>query len=140
VQYRKRLYQAGCGISVAGWVVITLIENVPLALMVPVLLITGFASGSMIVSFAFAKESVPLRLSGTVSGIINMGVMAGPMILQPAVGLVLDSMWQGGLSEGVRVYDAAAYRSGFSMMLAWIVVSFILLTFTRETNCRQMVK
>jgi len=140
IRYRKRLYLAGCGISVAGWTVITLIENIPLALLVPFLLITGFASGSMIVSFAFAKESVPLRFSGTVSGIINMGVMTGPMILQPAVGLVLDSMWHGNFSEGVRVYDAAAYRSGFSIMLAWIVASFILLTFTRETNCRQMVE
>jgi hypothetical protein len=94
----------------------------------------------MIVSFAFVKESVPLRLAGTVSGVINMGVMAGPMILQPAVGLVLDSTWKGDLAQGVRVYDAAAYRSGFSIMLAWIVISFILLFFTRETNCQQMVE
>ena len=88
----------------------------------------------------YVKESVPIRLSGTVSGVINMGVMTGPMILQPAVGLVLDNLWHGDLSKGVRVYDAAAYRSGFSIMLAWIVISFILLIFTRETNCQQMVE
>jgi len=140
LQNRKRLYLAGCGIAVAGWVVIALLENIPLAILVPILVITGFASGSMIVSFAFAKESVPLRLSGTVSGIINMGVMTGPMILQPVVGLVLDNMWQGRLSAGVRIYDPAAYRCGFAIMLVWIVISFILLFFTRETNCRQMVE
>ncbi len=140
LQNRKRLYILGCGISVTGWIVIALTESVPLSILVPVLLITGFASGSMIVSFVFVKESVPLRLSGTVSGVINMGVMTGPMILQPAVGLVLDRMWKGDLSEGVRMYDAAAYHSGFSIMLAWIVISFILLFFTRETNCQQMVE
>jgi MFS family permease len=140
LQNRKRLYLLGCGFSVAGWVAVAIVEDVPLALLVPILLVTGFASGSMIISFAFVKESVPLRLSGTVSGVINMGVMTGPMVLQPAVGFVLDSMWKGYLSKGVRVYDAAAYRSGFSIMLAWIVISFILLIFTRETNCQQMIE
>jgi len=42
--------------------------------------------------------------------------------------------------KGVRIYDAAAYRSGFAIMLAWIAISFILLIFTRETHCRQMVE
>ena len=115
-------------------------SNSPLGVLVSILVVTGFASGSMIISFAFVKESVPIRLSGTVAGVINMGVMAGPMILQPAVGLVLDNMWTGDFLNGVRVYDATAYRSGFSIMLAWIGISFLLLVFTRETKCRQMVE
>jgi len=120
--------------------VIVLVNGVSLNLLVPILLITGFASGSMIISFAFVKESVPVPLSGTVSGVINMGVMTGPMVLQPAVGWVLDRMWTGDMAAGVRVYHAAAYRSGFTLMLAWIAVSFILLLFTRETGCRQTVE
>ena len=140
MQNRKRLYSVGCGVAVVGWMAVTLIEQLPLGVLIPILVITGFASGSMIISFAFAKESVPIRLSGTVAGVVNMGVMTGPMILQPAVGLVLDNMWSGDLSNGVRVYDAAAYRSGFSIMLAWIGVSFLLLIFTRETNCQQTVE
>jgi hypothetical protein len=39
-------------------------------------------------------ESVPLALAGTVSGISNMGMEMGPMILQPAIGLVLDLKWE----------------------------------------------
>lgn len=140
LQNRKRLYIAGCGVAFAGWMVVTLIERLPLGVLVPILVVTGFASGSMIISFAFVKESVPIRLSGTVAGVINMGVMTGPMILQPAVGLVLDNMWTGDFLNGVRVYDAAAYRSGFSIMLAWLGLSFLLLIFTRETNCQQMVE
>jgi hypothetical protein len=119
---------------------VILIEQLPLGALVPILFVTGFASGSMIISFAFVKESVPIRFSGTVSGVINMGVMAGPMILQPAVGFVLDKMWTGNFLNGVRVYDATAYRNGFAIMLAWIVISFLLLFFTRETYCQQMVE
>ena len=139
LQNRKKLYIAGCGVATVGWMTITLMEKLPLGLLIPILVITGFASGSMIISFAFVKESVPIRLSGTVAGVVNMGVMTGPMILQPAVGLVLDKMWGGDLLNGVRIYDAVAYRSGFAIMLAWIGISFLLLFFTRETRCQQMV-
>ena len=137
---RKTLYLVGCGTSVAGWVVIVLVKDVALTLLVPVLLITGFSSGCMIISFAFVKESVPTHLSGTASGVINMGLMTGPMVLQPAVGWVLDRMWTGDMVAGLRVYSVTAYRSGFSLMLAWIAISFILLLFTRETGCRQVVE
>jgi len=137
---RKNLYVVGCGISVVGWTLIVLANHFSLSSLTVVLLITGFASGSMILSFAFAKESVPSRLSGTVSGMINMGVMTGPMILQPAVGWVLDRMWAGDAAAGVRVYTVDAYRSGFALMLVWIAFSFVLLFFTRETGCRQMVE
>ncbi|MFW2364841.1 MAG: MFS transporter [Desulforhopalus sp.] len=139
LQNRKGLYLVGCGIAVAGWAVIILVKNISLMLLVPVLLVTGFSSGCMILSFAFVKESVPVHLAGTVSGVINMGVMLGPMVLQPAVGWVLDRLWSGETQLGTRVYEIVAYRSGFSLMLAWIVLSFVLLLFTRETGCRQMV-
>jgi hypothetical protein len=104
---------------------------------VGLLVVTGCASGAMIVSFAFAKESVPADLAGTVSGLVNMGVMLGPMLLQPLVGWVLDTCWTGTLVDGVRRYDAAAYRAGFSLMIAWLALSLLLILFTRETRCRQ---
>jgi MFS family permease len=137
---RKLLYLIGCGVSVAGWAIIILLPTIPLTALITILLINGFASGSMIISFAFVKESVPIHLAGTVSGVINMGVMMGPMILQPAVGWVLDRMWTGELQLGIRIYGAEAYRSGFSLMLVWLTLSFILLLFTKETGCKQMVE
>ena len=134
------LYLAGCGISAVGWAAIVLIKNISLMQLIPILLIIGFSSGCMVISFAFVKESVPIHLAGTVSGVINMGTMMGPMVLQPAVGWILDRMWTGDSDMGVRVYDVIAYRSGFGLMLIWISVSFILLLFTRETGCRQIVE
>ena len=91
----------------------------------------------MIISFAFAKESVPLPLAGTISGVVNMGVMLGPTILQPATGWVLDLKWQGGMVAGARVYGLEAYQAGFTLMVAWLVLALVLLFFTKETHCRQ---
>ena len=116
---RKPLYLIGCALTLIGWGFIIYYPDLPVVWLTVLLLITGFASGSMIIGFAFAKESVPLRLAGTVSGITNMGVMMGPTLLQPAVGWVLDHRWQGGMLAGVRIYDLDAYRAGFSLMMAW---------------------
>ena len=111
--------------------------DLPVPLLVGILILIGFASGNMIIGFAFAKESVPARLSGTVSGVINMGVMMGPMILQPAVGWMLDRAWQGDAIDGVRIYDLEAYREGFSLILAWLALAMLLVLFTSETDCEQ---
>jgi len=87
------LLQPCFGLVVGAWSVIIFIPGLPIPLLIGLLLFAGLASGGMIISFAFIKKSVPSDLGGTVSGIINMGVMAGPMIMQPAVGWVLDLKW-----------------------------------------------
>jgi MFS family permease len=135
--HRKPLYLAGCAVSLAGWSGVLFLEHLPVPLLTGLLVLTGFSSGSMIISFAFAKESVPANLAGTVSGIVNMGVMTGPMVLQPAVGWILDQKWQGKMAAGIRIYPLEAYQTGFGLMLAWLALAFVLLFFTRETNCRQ---
>ncbi|MGD9216457.1 MAG: MFS transporter, partial [Desulfobacteraceae bacterium] len=136
--YRKPLYITGCALTLLGWAAALYVENLPLAARIAALLIAGFSSGCMIISFAFAKESVPGNLAGTISGVINMGIMMGPMLLQPAVGWMLDMKWLGQMQAGVRVYGLAAYKAGFSMMLAWVALALILLFFTRETRCKPM--
>jgi MFS family permease len=134
---RKPLYLIGCTLTLIGWGLVIYYPDLPVAWLVVLLLISGFASGSMIISFAFAKESVPSHLAGTVSGITNMGVMMGPTLLQPAVGWVLDRRWQGDMLAGARIYSFDAYRAGFSFMFAWTTLALLLL-FTKETHCRQL--
>ncbi|MBI5018438.1 MAG: MFS transporter [Deltaproteobacteria bacterium] len=134
---RKPLYVLGCALVVACWSLIVLVPALPLPVLVLTLVAAGFASGGMIIGFAFAKESVPSHLAGTISGVVNMGVMAGPMLLQPAVGWVLDRAWDGRTLDGVRVYAWAAYRAGFALMVAWAVLALVLVCLTRETHCRQ---
>ncbi len=135
---RKPLYIIGCTVTLCGWAAVIFASQLPISGLTALLLLTGFSSGCMIISFAYVKESVPPRLSGTVSGVVNTGVMLGPTLLQPAVGWVLDQKWQGQTLEGVRIYDLAAYQSGFALLIVWVLLSLILLFFTRETNCRQI--
>ncbi|MFH1153188.1 MAG: MFS transporter [Pseudomonadota bacterium] len=135
---RKPLFIAGSIVAALGWSLILFRESLGFVQLAMALSVTGFASGCMIVSFAFAKESVPLSLSGTVSGLTNMGVMMGPMLLQPIVGRILDHYWTGQMVDGVRFYSLDAYEHGFVPMLGWVFLSVLLLVFTRETYCRQV--
>jgi len=135
---RKPLYIIGSIGGCLGWSLILFWESLAFLPLAMVLFATGFCSGCMILSFAFSRESVPPSLSGTVSGLTNMGVMMGPMLLQPLVGLILDKHWTGRMLEGVRVYSLEAYELGFIPMIAWVILSTLLLFVTRETHCRQM--
>jgi hypothetical protein len=134
---RKPLYIAGCMVLALGWSLILFRQNLSYFHLTMILSVTGFCSGSMILSFAFVSESVPSSLSGTVSGLINMGVMMGPMLLQPIVGKILDHHWTGGMASGVRVYSLDAYEYGFIPMMGWVILSVLLLFFTKETRCCQ---
>ena len=137
---RKPIYVTGCFAICAGWTVILFVPDLPLWVLAFLLSVVGFASGVMILGFAFVKESVPPSLAGTVSGVCNTGVMIGPMVLQPAMGYVLDSKWNGLFENGIRIYHLGAYQSAFTLMIGWSVISAILICFTTETRCRQIVE
>lgn len=137
--HRKPLYALGCLVILVGWTLILMLPGLPISLLTLLLITVGFFSGNMIIGFAFAKESAPARLAGTASGLVNMGVMMGPMLLQPAVGWMLDRSWDGEMAGAVRIYSLEAYRSGFTLMLAWLALALLLILFTRETHCRQTV-
>lgn len=131
---RKPLYILGSAIVALIWLVIMVFPGMNTTLLFGLLLASGFASGCIILGFAFGKESVPAKLSGTVSGVVNMGVMMGPMILQPAVGWMLDRGWGGEMNGEIKVYSLAAYQGGFMLMAIWATLAFVLILFSRESR------
>ena len=133
---RKPIYVVATVVGLLGWSAIIFLP-LSLPVLIGALIITGFASGSLVIGFAFAKESVPARLMGTASGVCNMGPLLGGMLLQPAVGWLLDRNWLGSSAGGARIYDAAAYQAAFSLMFGCIVLSLCLIVFARETGCKQ---
>ena len=134
---RKPIYVTGGLVAAAGWVVMFLVPGLPLSAFTPIAAVTSFACGAVIIGFAYAKESVPVQFLGTISGATNVGNMLGPMLLQPAIGRVLDRHWSGDLVGGLRVYSPDAFRSGFVLIVGWAMTTVVLTCLTRETHCRQ---
>ena len=139
MERRKLIYVLGSGLTLLGWSGLIFLPQLPLPVLTLLIIIIGAASGCMVLSFAYSKESIPPYLAGTVSGMVNTGVMLGPMLLQPGVGWMLDGQWQGQMLDGVRIYGLSAYQAGFSLMLAWAGLAFVLVLLTQETNCQQVV-
>jgi MFS family permease len=135
---RKPVFIGGTIVAMALWSVVVFVPDLPRWGLLALLAGVAAASGAFVVTFAFAKESVPARLGGTASGIANMGVMLGGMFMQPLVGVVLDRHWDGRMVAGTRFYDFDTWQAGFSPMLAWGAASLVMLAFTRETYCRQL--
>ncbi|MEY2896883.1 MAG: hypothetical protein RL669_1152 [Pseudomonadota bacterium] len=134
---RKAPFMVGAALTALGFAALALVPQAPLTLLVPVLVLAGFGAGSMAISFGLAKESVPARLQGTVTGAINMGVMTGTLIQMPLLGVLLDARWDGALVNGVRQYAPEAYQAGWWVLFAWLLAAVALLSFTRETHARQ---
>jgi len=134
---RKPIYLIGCVVAALGWAAIIFVPELSLEAFIALVILTGLASGAVVIGFAFGRESVPPHLAGTVTGTINMGVMAGATILQPVIGWVLDLMWTGQTFSGARVYGLAAFQVGFGLMLAWSILACFLIALTQETYCRQ---
>ena len=133
---RKPVYLGGAIVAALGWAAM-FYAPLPLSLFTVVAALTSFACGAVVVAFAYAKESVPVRFLGTISGAVNVGNMLGPTILQPAIGRVLDAHWTGAMANGVRVYTVDAFHAAFLLIVAWLLCTSVLIAFTSETNCQQ---
>jgi len=133
---RKPIYLGGAIVAAIGWMVM-FYAPLPLAIFTGVAAVTSFACGAVVVAFAFAKESVPVRFLGTISGAVNVGNMLGPTLLQPSIGWVLDRHWSGAFAGGARAYSVEAFHTAFALIAGWAVLSCILIAFTEDTACRQ---
>jgi MFS family permease len=134
---RKPIYVFGCIIAAAGWASMVYIEDLPLSSFIVIAALTSLCSGAVVLGFAFAKESVPAKFLGTISGTTNIGNMIGPMLLQPGIGCLVGRNWTGEMNQGVHIYGVHAYRMGFLLIVGWLILSSTLLSFTKETRCMQ---
>lgn len=51
---------------------------------------------------------------------------------------MLDQRWQGGLVGGVKVFDAAAYQAGFTLIFMAVVLASGLIFSGAKVFARQM--
>ena len=132
---RKQPYLAANGITALCWAVFLFVP-LPYMLLYPLLALTGFTSGALIIGFAFSREVNHPGASGAVGGVVNMSVLGIAAIMQPVLGKILDSHWDGVLENGARVYSSIAFSSAFIWFFVCAVLAFIMVLCTRESYCR----
>jgi len=132
---RKMPYLIATIITALGWGIFLFVK-LPYLMLFPLVGAIGFTSGAMIIGFATAREVNHPGAAGTVGGVVNMSVLGIAAILQPFLGTILDTHWQGTLVDGVRVYSEAAYQAAFMWLFASAAAAVFMIWFTRETYCR----
>ena len=132
---RKLPYLITTIFAVLFWGVFLFVE-LPYQLLYPLLALVGFSSAGLIIGFAFAREVNHPGASGAVGGVVNMSVLGIAAIMQPVLGGILDSHWDGVLVNGARVYNSGAYFSAFIWLFISTALAVVMVFFTRESYCR----
>ena len=136
---RRRLPMAvAAAISLACWLALLYVPDLPLAVAWLLLFAIGASSAGMVISYAVARESSPVKVSGAVTGFVNTATVGSGALMQPLVGWFLDVNWDGTLVDGVRLYGAAAYDVALITMPACAAASFVSVWLIRETFCRPL--
>jgi MFS family permease len=108
---RKPPYLIGSLACAIGWSVMIYATQLPLPVFTAVAALTSFATGCVVVAFAYAKESVPAQHMGAATATTNIGNMLGNVFLQPGIGLLLDRNWTGQIAKGARIYKHGGVSS-----------------------------
>ncbi len=82
----------------------------------------------VVVGYAAIKDSFPIQISGTATGMLNIFPFAGVALGQPLIGWALDRIGPAG-----GPYDVAAYSLVFKFCLLSLLVAFLASLFARET-------
>ncbi len=132
---RKLPYLLSTALATLFWSLFLFVD-LPYILLYPLLACIGLVSGGIIIGFAFAREVNHPGASGAVGGVVNMSVLGIAAIMQPMLGKILDSHWDGILLNGARIYSGTAYSSAFIWLLVSSALSVVMVLFTRESHCR----
>jgi sugar phosphate permease len=82
-------------------------------------------SGSVVVGYASIKESFPMEISGTATGMLNIFPFAGAALGQPLMGWYLDNLGSTGGHYSVDAYSAA-FKFGLIFIFGAVVSSLLV--------------
>ncbi len=98
----------------------------------------GIFSSGFLPAFAVAKELCSKKYVATGLSFMNMMNMIGIAIGQPAIGYILDKLWQGEVVDKVRVYPIEAYHVALALLPLGMLIALFILPKLNETYCRSV--
>jgi len=133
---RKPPLIAGLTLCLLALTVLIHMPNLPLWGVAVLCLLVGLGSSAQIINYATARESNQAHLSGTAIGIVNALFTGAGALFQPLIGWILDSVWNGRIEAGVRIYSVANYQFALSVLIAGTLLGLVCSVLVRETYCK----
>ena len=99
----------------------------------------GFASAAQCVTFGLVSDNNPRNVIGTAIGLNNMAVIAGGIILQPLVSLLLDYVSTANPASSQTVFNLGDFQAAFILMPICTLIGLVTcILFVKETNAKSL--
>ena len=138
VRRRKTILIASAMVYCAVWCVWWWGGALAVPMTMGLFFLMGFSAAAFSLTWACAKEVNPPQLAGMSTSIANVGGFFGAAVMQPLVGWLMDQVWQGTITNGVRIYSLSDFRFGLSIVIALAFFGLISAFFVRETRCKNL--
>ena len=140
IHQRKNIILAGSFFLTCSVGAIAFLPLPPLWITVGLLILMGICGAAMTVTFALIREVTPSNISSSVTGIVNSLTVASGALLQPAVGYILDQLWNGNINNGVRIYSIENYQTSFTLIFGACLLGFIVCITLKDSPYTQQAK
>ena len=134
---RKPIVYWGLTINALSFLVIVYASIDSAPILFALFLVNGMSGSTMVISFGIMREHNAPENNATALALLNMFVVGSGAVMQPVVGVLLDSSWNGEMVEGIRMYHAGAYNTAFFAIVAANALALVCCILLRETYCRQ---
>lgn len=130
---RKPYMVAGAFLSGCALALVIFTVYLPLELIYTLLFAFGFFLSAQLLGFSLIIELNDPAAKGSALAFNNFITMIGGMVMQPAVGWLLDLGWDG--AKGLtRIYSASDYRFALAALPISCLFGLIAALFLRETK------
>jgi len=128
----------GALLSLTSFVTILLFDSVSATVLTALFFINGLGGCTMVVCFSVMREYNAQHNTAASLGMLNTLVVGSGAVMQPLIGWLLDSRWNGTLTDGVRLYSAENYQSAFYTLILANGLAVVCCLLLRETYCRNL--
>lgn len=133
IQNRKKLMMLSAVMSLFILLFVISGPKLPESVMFFFMLCYGISNTGVALAYAVAGESHSSSLVGMSVAFTNMVSILIGAVLQPLMGIMLDSFWQGATLHHIRLYPRGAYHDVLLLLPASLLLAFISLLFVKES-------
>ncbi len=133
---RKPLMLLGTSIAIICLSLVIYLPSANTLLLSSLLLCFGLGASCFFLCFSMIREIHLLTIAATALGFMNTFDSICEALSEPFIGKILDLGWNGALEKGARVFSLKDYHLALSILITYLILSFFLLFFIRETYCQ----
>ena len=135
---RNLILRAGSLIALLASACLIYVTPQNTLVLMALIFVIGAGGSAMTVCFGSVKELNDINYSSTSLGLMNMCIVGAGAVMQPLIGWLLDSNWDGMMQAGARIYSATNYSNAFFSLLVVNAAALVGTMLLRETHCRQL--